>query len=164
MTCKFVKHSIFFPLGLSPRWLRLVALVLLEASLPLLPRPCPAPSAGAIAASCAPSGQMLRCTKAFFYTQLKYFYYYETFPPNSSIKIAFQKKKTTKNTQDWSPLEWTGWISLQSSLDGYKHFSAHTSLFLSVSCKCGPLCLQALNLAAKKNVTSLTFFVANIFK
>ena len=69
-----------------------------------------------------------------------------------------------KNTRDWFPLEWTGWISLQSSLDGCKHFSAHTSLFLSVSCKCGPLCLQALNLASKKYVTSLTFFVANIFK
>ena len=40
----------------------------------------------------------------------------------------------------------------RNSLDGYKHFSAHTSLFLSVSCKGGPLCLQALNLVAKKYV------------
>ena len=59
-----------FPLGPSLRWLPPVALVLLEASLPLLPRPCLAPSAGAVAAPCAPPGQTLRCTKAFFYTQL----------------------------------------------------------------------------------------------
>ena len=26
------------------------------------------------------------------------------------------KKQKTKNTQDWSPLEWTGWMSLQSKV------------------------------------------------
>lgn len=59
-----------FPTGTVSPMAPPVALVLLEASLPLLPRPRPTPSAGAIAAPSTPPGQTLRCTKAFFYTQL----------------------------------------------------------------------------------------------
>ena len=31
-----------------------------------------------------------------------------------SIKVPAPASVLPKNTQDWSPLEWTGWISLQS--------------------------------------------------
>ena len=40
-----------------------------------------------------------------------------------------------KNTQDWSPLEWTGWISLQSK--GLSRVSSNTTLTKSLlSCFC----------------------------
>ena len=37
-----------------------------------------------------------------------------------------------KNTQDWSPLEWTGWISLQSkdSQESSQHHSSKASILL----------------------------------
>ena len=31
------------------------------------------------------------------------------------------------NTQDWSPLEWTGWISLQSTVQNHQFFRAQIS-------------------------------------
>ena len=45
----------------------------------------------------------------------------ESFPTNQlfawggqSIAVSALASVLPKNTQDWSPLEWTGWISLQS--------------------------------------------------
>ena len=41
-----------------------------------------------------------------------------------SIGVSASASVLPKNTQDWSPLEWTGWISLQSC---QKLFSIHNT-------------------------------------
>ena len=38
----------------------------------------------------------------------------ETFPMSQSTGVSALASFLPKNTQGWSPLEWTGWISLQS--------------------------------------------------
>ena len=43
-----------------------------------------------------------------------------------SIGVAASKSVLTMNTQDWSPLGWTGWISLQSK--GLSKVSSNTSV------------------------------------
>ena len=54
-----------------------------------------------------------------------------------SIRVSALASVLPKNTQDWSPLEWTGWISLQSkglsrvfsntTVQKHQFFSAHLS-------------------------------------
>ena len=56
-----------------------------------------------------------------------------------SIGVSTLPSVLPKNTQDWSPLEWTGWISLQSNglsrvfsnttVQKHKFFSAQLSLY-----------------------------------
>ena len=45
-----------------------------------------------------------------------------------SIGVSASASVLPKNTQDWSPLEWTGWISLQSKLE-----SSPTPQFKSIN-------------------------------
>ena len=69
----------------------------------------------------------------------------ESFPMNQFFTLGVQNTGVSalasflpKNTQDWSPLEWTGWISLQSkgrskvfsntTVQKYQFFSAQLSL------------------------------------
>ena len=39
-----------------------------------------------------------------------------------SIGVSASVSVFPMNTQDWSPLEWTGWISLKSKLQGHSNF------------------------------------------
>ena len=48
-----------------------------------------------------------------------------------SIGVSTLASVLPKNTQDWSPLEWTGWVSLQSR--GFSQESSPTSQFRSIS-------------------------------
>ena len=50
-----------------------------------------------------------------------------------SIGVSASASVLPKNTQDWSPLEWTGWISLQSKLESSPtpQFKSINSLALS---------------------------------
>ena len=64
----------------------------------------------AISSSVIPFSSCLQCLPAS-----------ESFPisqlfawGDQSIGVSALASFLTKNTQDWSPLEWTGWISLQS--------------------------------------------------
>ena len=59
-----------------------------------------------------------------------------------------------KNTQDWSPLEWTGWISLQSKGLSRVFFNMLDLAYLLVNCA-RPFKIQPHNL---HNVTSATFY------
>ena len=57
---------------------------------------------------------------------------------SQSIRVSASASFLPKNTQDWSPLEWTGWISLQSkglsrvfsntTVQKHEFFSAQLSL------------------------------------
>ena len=48
-----------------------------------------------------------------------------------SIGVSALASVLPKNTQDWSPLEWTGWISLQSK--GLSRLSSPTPQFKSIN-------------------------------
>ena len=43
-----------------------------------------------------------------------------------SIRVSVLASVLPKNTQDWSPLEWTGWISLQSK--GFSRIFSNTTI------------------------------------
>ena len=86
--------------------------------------PCPSPNPGAYSNSCPLSWwcypiisssvvpfsscpQSLPASESFPMSQL--------FPwGGQSTEVSALASFLPKNTQDWSPLEWTGWISLQS--------------------------------------------------
>ena len=86
--------------------------------------PCPSPSPGVHSNSCPSSqwchpaisssvvpfsscSQSLPASKSFPMSQLFAW-------GGQSIGASASTSVLPKNTQDWSPLEWTGWISLQS--------------------------------------------------
>ena len=86
--------------------------------------PCPSPTPGVHPNSCAPSrwchpailssvvpfsscSQSLPASKSFPMSQL-------FVSGGQSIGVSASASVLLKNTQDWYPLEWTGWISLQS--------------------------------------------------
>ena len=86
--------------------------------------PCPSPTPGvhsnlcplsqwcqpAISSSVVPFSscpQSLPASKSFPMSQLFAW-------GGQSIRVSALASVLSKNTQDWSPLEWTGWISLQS--------------------------------------------------
>ena len=51
---------------------------------------------------------------------------------SQSIGVSASTSVLLMNTQDWSPLEWTGWISLQSkrlSKSLLQHYSSKASMF-----------------------------------
>ena len=48
-----------------------------------------------------------------------------------SIGVSASASVLPMSTQDWSPLEWTGWVSLQSR--GFSQESSPTSQFRSIS-------------------------------
>ena len=86
--------------------------------------PCPSPTPGVHLNSC-PSSQW--CHPAIsssvvpFYSCLQSLPASESFPKShlftwggQSIRVSALASVLPMNTQDWPPLEWTGWISLQS--------------------------------------------------
>ena len=86
--------------------------------------PCPSPTPGLYPNSC-PLSQWCHPTISSsvipFSSHLQSFPASGSFPVSQfftsggqSIGVSALASVLPKNTQDWSPLEWTGWISLQS--------------------------------------------------
>ena len=86
--------------------------------------PCPSPTPGVHPDSC-PSSRW--CHPAILSSVIPFSSCPRSFPASESFPVSqlFQSDGQSigvsalasvlpKNTQDWSPLEWTGWISLQS--------------------------------------------------
>ena len=85
--------------------------------------PCPSPTPGVYPNSC-PLSQWCHPTIS---SSVIHFSFLQTLPAlgsfpmrqfyasgSQSIGVSASKSVFPMNTQDWSPLEWTGWISLQS--------------------------------------------------
>ena len=85
--------------------------------------PCPSPTSGACSNSC-PSSQWCHPT---ILSSVIHFFCLQSFPASESlpmsqfftsggqnIGVSASTSVLPKNTQDWSPLGWTGWISFQS--------------------------------------------------
>ena len=86
--------------------------------------PCPSPTPGVHSNSC-PSSQWchtaISCSVVPFSSCPQSLPASESFPMSQlvawggqSIGVSALASVLPMNTQDWSPLEWTGWISLQS--------------------------------------------------
>ena len=86
--------------------------------------PCPSPTPRAYSNSC-PSSRWSHPTISFstffFFSCLQSFPTSGSFPmsqfftsDNQSIGVSASTSVLPMKAQDWSPLEWTGWISLQS--------------------------------------------------
>ena len=86
--------------------------------------PCPSPTPGVHSNSC-PSSQW--CHPAISSSVIPFSSCPQSFPASGSfpvsqlfawggqsIRVSASASVLQMNTQDWSPLEWTGWISLQS--------------------------------------------------
>ena len=86
--------------------------------------PCPSPTPG-VHSDSRPSSQW--CHPAISSSAVPFFSCPQSLPPSESFPMSqlftWGGQSTgvlaltsfiPKNTQDWSPLEWTGWISLQS--------------------------------------------------
>ena len=86
--------------------------------------PCPSPTPGVHSDSCASSQW---CHPAISSSVIPFSSYLQSFPASGafqmsqfftsggqSIRISASTSVLPMNTQDWSPLGWTGWISLQS--------------------------------------------------
>ena len=86
--------------------------------------PCPSPTPGVHSNSCPSSWWCHSAISSFvvpFSSCPQSFPASESFPINQlfswggqSTGVSALASFLTKNTQDWSPLGWTGWISLQS--------------------------------------------------
>ena len=86
--------------------------------------PCPSPTPG-VCSSSTPVSRWCRPTISPsvvpFSSRLQSFPAAESFPMSQlfesdgqSIRVSASTSAISMNTQDWSPLGWTGWISLQS--------------------------------------------------
>ena len=86
--------------------------------------PCPSPTPGVCLNSCPLSWW---CHLAILSSVVPFSYHLQTFPASGSfhmsqffksggqsIRVSASASVLPMNTQDWSPLGWTGWISLQS--------------------------------------------------
>ena len=86
--------------------------------------PCPSPTAGAYSNSC-PSSQW--CHPTISSSVIPFFSHLQSFPASEScpmsqffasggqrIGVSASTSVLPVNIQDWLPLGWTGWISLQS--------------------------------------------------
>ena len=86
--------------------------------------PCPSPSPG-VHSNSRPSSQW--CHPAIYSFVIPFSSCLQSLPASKSFPmsqpfawggrstgVSALAKVLPKNTQDWSPLEWTGWISLQS--------------------------------------------------
>ena len=86
--------------------------------------PCPSPTPGAYSNSCPSSWW---CHPTISSSVIPFSFCLQSFPASGSfpmsqlfskggqsIGVSASASVLPKNTQDWSPLEWTGWISLQS--------------------------------------------------
>ena len=86
--------------------------------------PCPSPTSGACSNSCSSSQwcyPTISSSVIPFSSRLQSFPASKSFPVNQSIASCGQSNGVSAsasvlpiNIQDWFPLRWTGWISLQS--------------------------------------------------
>ena len=111
--------------------------------------PCPSPTPGAHANSC-PSSRWCHPTISPsvvpFYSHLKSFPASGSFPMRQffasivqNMRVSASASVLPMNTQDWFPLGWTGWISLQAkglsrvfsntTVQKHQFFSAQLSLW-----------------------------------
>ena len=97
--------------------------------------PCPSPTTRVYPNSCPLNPwchPMISSSVVSFSSHLQYFPASESFQMSQllasggqSIGVSASASVLPKNTQDWSPLEWTGWISLLSK--GLSSFLQHHS-------------------------------------
>ena len=98
--------------------------------------PCPSPTPGVHPNPC-PSSQWCHPTISSsvipFSSCRQYFPASGSFPMSQllalggqSIRVSASTSVLPKNTQDWSPLGWTGWISLQSK--GFSRVFSNTTV------------------------------------
>ena len=110
--------------------------------------PCPSPTPGVYSNSCPSSWW---CHPAISSSVVPFSSYLQSFPVSGSapmspffesgghsIGVSAVTTVPSMNTQDWSPLGWTGWISLQSkglsrvfsntTVQKHQFFSAQLSL------------------------------------
>ena len=86
--------------------------------------PCPSPTTGVYPDSCPLSRW---CHPTILSSAIPFFSHLQSFPASGSfqmsqlfasggqsIGVSASTSVLSMNTQDWSPLGWTGWISLQS--------------------------------------------------
>ena len=84
--------------------------------------PCPSPTPGACSNSCSSSWW---CHPTISSSVVPFTSYFQTFPASGSFpmsqffasggqSIGVSASVLPMNIQDWSPLGWTGWISIQS--------------------------------------------------
>ena len=86
--------------------------------------PCPSPTPGVRPNSCLlelmmPSNHLILCHPLLLlpsnFPSIRVFQMSQLFTcGGQSIELSTSASVLQKNTQDWSPLEWAGWISLQS--------------------------------------------------
>ena len=111
--------------------------------------PCPSTTPGVYPTSC-PSSQW--CHPTISSSVVPFSSFPQSFPASGSFKmsqlftsggqsngVSASASVLPKNTQDWSPLEWTGWISLQSkglsrvfsntTVQKHQFFGAQLSLY-----------------------------------
>jgi len=102
--------------------------------------PCPSPTPGAYSNSC-PSRRWCHPTISFFVVSFSF--HLKSFPESGSfqmsqffasggqsIGVSASASVLPMNIQDWFPLEWTGWISLESK--GLKSLLQHHSSKASI--------------------------------
>ena len=104
--------------------------------------PCPSPTPGAYSDSC-PSSR--RCHSTISSSVIPFSSRLQSFPASGSfqksqlfilggqsIGVSASVSVLPMNTQDWSPLGWTGWISLQSKGLTLKSLLQHQSSNASI--------------------------------
>ena len=100
--------------------------------------PCPSPTAGVHPNSCPLSRW---CHPAISSSVVPFSACSQSLPASGSfpmshllswggqnIEVSALASVLPKNTQDWSPLEWTSWISLQSKGVGLQYHSSKASI------------------------------------
>ena len=98
--------------------------------------PCPSPTPGVYSDSCPLSRW---CHPAISSSVIPFSSHIQSFPASGSFQmsqffassgqstgVSASTSVLPMNTQDWSPLEWTGWISLQSK--GLSRVSSNTTV------------------------------------
>ena len=109
--------------------------------------PCPSPTLGACS-----NPLSLWCRPTISFSVVPFSSCHQSFPASGSfpknqffasssqsIRVSASASVLPKNTQDWSPLEWTGWISLQfkwlsrvfsnTTIQKHQFFSVQLSLW-----------------------------------
>ena len=114
--------------------------------------PCPSPTPRAYSNSCASSwwcNPTISSSVIPFFSSLQSFPALGSFPMSQffassgqSIGVSASTSVLTMNIQDWSPLGWTGWISLQSkglprvfsntTVQKHQFFSTQLSLIMQL--------------------------------
>ena len=107
--------------------------------------PCPSPTPGAYSSSCPLSRWCLQSFPASRSFQMSQFFA----SGGQSIGISASKSVLPMDTQDWSPLGWNGWISLQSkglsrvfsntTVQKHQFFGAQVSLWFNSHIHTQPL-------------------------